>query len=289
MLNKRYCILSLSLFLLAACTRDKSEPESGGLLVLNIEHSVQQNPLVVDDFLYTNEAGNNYMVTEIQWFFSDMELFDASGNTFTFPEAEQVFYVDTDIEATKEIKFKTRIPAGNYSGIRFIFGLNEQKNKSNRFVNPPESFMFWPEYLGGGYHYMKLNGKWINPDGLTEPFNFHLGIGQVYETNNQNYASYTFGEANCYEHCEGYRPGSILPSVKAFIHNYFQVNIDDISFSVADGKQTNLTLEMKVENWFRNPHTYNHNQWGGSIMQQQDAMKMGCENGHDVFQVKPSE
>lgn len=83
MLNKRYCILSLSLFLLAACTRDKSEPESGGLLVLNIEHSVQQNPLVVDDFLYTNEAGNNYMVTEIQWFFSDMELFDASGNTFT--------------------------------------------------------------------------------------------------------------------------------------------------------------------------------------------------------------
>lgn len=289
MAHKMFLTFVALIIILNSCTHKKTEPEPGGFLQLNIEHRVQGNLLLVDEFLYTNEAGNQYMVTEIQWFFSEMQLIDAAGNIFTFPETEQVFYVDTDIDATKEIKLKTRIPAGNYNGIRFIFGLNEQKNKSNRFVNPPESFMFWPEYLGGGYHYMKLNGKWINPDGLPEPFNFHLGIGQVYETNIQKATPYQFGEVGQYDHCEGFRPGSTLPPVKAFIHNYFQVTIDDIVFSVADGEQTNLMLEMQVENWFRNPHTYDHNHWGGSIMQKQDAMQIGCENGHDVFLVKPSE
>ena len=32
------------------------------------------------------------------------------------------------------------------------------------FVNPPEVNMMWPDVLGGGYHYLMLNGKWKTPE-----------------------------------------------------------------------------------------------------------------------------
>jgi hypothetical protein len=38
-----------------------------------------------------------------------------------------------------------------------------------------------------------------------------------------------------------------------------------------------------VDHWFKNPNTFDFNYWGGDIMQKQDAMKVGCENGQDVF------
>ena len=43
---------------------------------------------------------------------------------------------------------------------------------------------------------------------------------------------------------------------------------------------------MNVENWFKNPHTYDHNYWGSHIMQKQDAMHMLKENGWNVFDMK---
>lgn len=289
MVAKRLLVYSLSVLFLLSCGQQKEQTGTSGFLTFNIEHSVNGLPLEVDEFLYTNEAGNQYMVTEIQWFISDIALINDQGNRFVLPEEESIFYIDSDIEASLQIKFNTKIPAGNYSGISFILGINEEKNKSLRFVNPPESFMFWPEYLGGGYHYMKLNGKWINEAGLPEPFNFHLGIGQEYDSSGSRNTPHQFDQASQYDHCEGYQPSNDLPAVKSFIHNYFHIELHDVVFTVADGKRTSLKLEMQVENWFKNPHIYDHNHWGGSIMQKQDAMKMGCENGKDVFAVKPVE
>jgi hypothetical protein len=43
---------------------------------------------------------------------------------------------------------------------------------------------------------------------------------------------------------------------------------------------------MQVENWFQSPNLYDHNTWGGDIMQNQEAMILGVKNGWDVFKVK---
>ena len=119
--------------------------------------------------------------------------------------------------------------------------------------------MFWPEYLGGGYHYLKLNGKWVDESSELLPFNFHLGIGQFYDD-------------------EG--------TVTGFIQNFFDITLQNSSFTLADGENKAIDLVMEVDNWFRTPHTYDHNTWGGDIMQKQEAMALGCENGHDVFSVE---
>ena len=125
------------------------------------------------------------------------------------------------------------------------------------FVNPPESFMFWPIYLGGGYHHMKLNGKWLDENQQISPFDFHLGIGQIY---------YSYPD-----------------SITGFVQNYFNVELPNSSFSLVKNQTKEIQIIMNIENWFKSPNTYNHDDWGGDIMQNKEAMFLACENGHDVF------
>lgn len=106
---------------------------------------------------------------------------------------------------------------------------------------------------------MKLNGKWLDTTGLERPFDFHLGIGQVYDP--------------------------VSSEITEFIQNYFELDIPNSSFEIREGETTEIHLVMHIDRWFKDPHTYDHNEWGGDIMQTQDAMKVGCENGQDVFEI----
>jgi len=56
-------------------------------------------------------------------------------------------------------------------------------------------------------------------------------------------------------------------------------------FTIAEDKTTEITIRMNIEKWFKEPHIYDHNQWGGDIMEKQAAMKLVSENGWNVFSV----
>ncbi len=290
MQNKYFIFPFLAmLFLLWGCDneQDTNPDEKSGAFSIRISHTVDHNSLITNNMIYTNAAGNEYMVTEVQWFISNLKLVKANGDMVTINDQEGIFYIDTDVPESLLIMPADQIPVGDYSGIAFTFGFDQENNTSNRFVNPPESFMFWPVYLGGGYHYLKLNGKWINQKDQLANFNFHLGIGQLYDSTAAKSEMVDLSECCAPMHCEGYTPPSdnkILPVIE-FIQNHFEVILDNTKFSITEERPVMLELEMKIENWFESPHVYDHNQWGGSIMQNQQAMHLGCENGHDVFEL----
>ncbi|MEE4257107.1 MAG: MbnP family protein [Bacteroidales bacterium] len=246
----------------AACKKDTETDTPGpamGKITFRFLHYCDGQPLDFDTRKYVNEAGNEYMVNEIQYFISDVSLHKADGSTYLINAWKDIHYVDSDIAETQGWAVYDQLDAGEYESISFTFGISEEKNQSLMFVDPPESLMFWPQYLGGGYHYMKLNGKWLDTNNFERPFDFHLGIGQVYDP--------------------------VSGAITGFIQNYFQIEVPNSSFEVQDGQTTVIQLVMHVDRWFKNPHTYDHNEWGGDIMQTQAAMKLGCENGHDVFEV----
>ena len=56
-------------------------------------------------------------------------------------------------------------------------------------------------------------------------------------------------------------------------------------FIVEENKTRNIEIIMNVDSWFKTPYIYDHNYWGGAIMQNQPAMQMVKENGVDVFSV----
>lgn len=260
-----FCAILLIILMGVSCSDSENPPApSTSKIHLHFVHQINGEALEFDTMKYVNAAGNQYLVNEIQYFISDFTLHYSDGQTQVLDGWKDIHYVDSDLPETQTWNVFDDINPGNLEKVSFTFGISEEKNNSLMFVNPPERDMFWPEFLGGGYHYMKLNGKWLAENGSVKPYNFHLGIGQIYSG------------------------GAITPdSITGFVQNYFQVELADSDFSISEGGSHTFVLFMNLENWFQNPNTYNHDTWGGDIMQQQDAMHLGCENGkEDVFIIK---
>ena len=238
MMKKAWMFILLSL-LVASCAKK----EENGFVDICVDYSVNNEPLITDTLCYTNEAGNEFLVTEIQWFVSKWELQDEQGRWIA---SDRIFYIDTNIPESQILRMDF-IPIGKYKKVRFTFGLDESDNLSGRFSDPPESNMFWPEQLGGGYHYMKLNGKFVNEAGQLVPLNIHLG--RLHEED-----------------------------------NHFTVELP-IDFSITENTENQLHLTMIIDNWFRSPNLYDFNEYGSAIMQNQAAQNVLKQNGQDVFDI----
>jgi hypothetical protein len=254
-------ILGSCLFLIISCKKDKPVlEEPTGHISFNFNHLIDGAILQKDTMKYTNAAGNPYEINQLMYFISDVRLHKTDGSIKLISDWTDIHYVDIDIPATLKWDVYDKIPAGSYDSISFIFGITKEKNLSFRFVNPPEVNMMWPDILGGGYHYMMINGKWKNNENQVENYAFHLGIGQLYKSN-----------------------VITIDSIYAFVQNYFSVKLSNSTFSIEENKTRNIEIIMNIESWFDTPHIYDHNYWGGAIMQNQPAMQMIKENGVDVF------
>ena len=123
--------------------------------------------------------------------------------------------------------------------------------------------MTWPDVLGGGFHYLQLNGKWKDNTSKVNSLMFHLGIGQLY------------------------KPGSMhnTDSITAYVQNYFYVRLPLKGFVINKDEQKEIQLTMNIEKWFEAPNVFDLNVLGKMIMQNQTAMQKMKENGKNVFSV----
>lgn len=256
-------LMIIGLAFLSSCKDDDPpEPDPSGKLRLNFIHQIDGEPLIKDQLVYTNEAGNPFMVTEVQYFISDVTLHRSGKDDIIINKWKDMHYVDNDIPSTMSWEIYDALSPGEYDSVSFNFGIASEKNATLMFLNPPERDMFWPVYLGGGYHYLKINGKWERPDNYVASFDFHLGIGQIYASD-----------------------VIVVDSIIAFVDNSTRVGLPSSSFAITDGGITDLDIIMNIENWFRTPNVLDFNVIGAYTMQNQGTMAMIKENASDVFSV----
>ena len=254
-------------FLLCCCSksgRQVDSPSQPARMVVSFRHAVGSDPLVLDTLKYINSSGDRYKVTDLQYFLSDMVLHKQGGGLYTLSSNGGIHYADARIDSSL-LWFPTDgIPAGNYDSISFTFGLNAEKNISNRFPNPPERDMSWPQVLGGGYHYMKLNLVW-KKDSMdhTLPFNFHLGIGQIYQGNNTN-----------------------MDSITGYVQNFFRVSLPNSAFSIEEGQTMIVILTMDINQWFSGESEFDFAHYPNMMMQNEQAMQKACLNGRHAFSMQ---
>ena len=203
--------------------------------------------------MYRNAAGNLYEVNDVQFFISHVKLETTSGDIVEIADNQGVHYTDTRIPKTLSWEVADVLPADEYKSITFVFGLEGAQNTTGYFPNPPENNMSWPDILGGGYHYMKINGRWIDGSGMRQTFNLHSGK---------------------------------IATDSGFADNTFIVTLPLEQFAVIHKETAELTLQMNVNAWFSNPYLFDFNVFGGSIMQNREAQEVLRENGGDVFSVK---
>ena len=122
---------------------------------LNFKHYVDGIELVVNEMVYTNPSSDNYSIQTLRYLISDITLHTNNGNKILLDE---VHFIDISIDSTLTLNIP-QINYQNYTSISFTMGLDSAKNITNLFLN--ENFFpsfVWPEFLGGGYHYMQLEG-----------------------------------------------------------------------------------------------------------------------------------
>lgn len=258
----RFSFATLLILVVAACHDKPDPPPPTGKISFDFIHLLDGNPLETDVMKYVNAAGNPYEINQLMYFVSDVALYKSDGTVKMISDWTDIHYVDIDMPETLKWNVSDDIPSGAYDSITFVFGISAEKNKLYRFLDPPEVNMMWPDILGGGYHYLMMNGKWRDSQDVVNNFGFHLGIGQLYRSNVID-----------------------TDSIYAFVQNFFIVSLPAAQFVIEENKTRQVEIIMNIESWFETPHIYDHSFWGGMIMQNQPAMLMAKENGFDVFSV----
>ncbi len=210
-------------------------------------HTVGGAPLALGTTTpYTNAAGNSFGVTRLSYFVSGVTVRLRDGRSVTAPGAR---YIDAAMPATLRFALPGDAPVGELASITFVMGLPPELNISGAFSSSPESLMEWPEMMGGGYHHMKFEGRYINRAG--EPFNFMAHSGGL------NRADYSF-----------------------------MVTLDASGRSIT-ASGASFTVRMDVAEWFTGPNTWDLNDYFNAthrgIMGDAAAQASLRENGASVF------
>ncbi|MGK7394246.1 MAG: MbnP family protein [Candidatus Cyclobacteriaceae bacterium M3_2C_046] len=216
-------------------------------LYLNFDHTIDGEGVVYNDIRYANDAGNRYSVMTLRYYISDIVLHQYDGEIF---EIDTFHYRDIDFPETRQLIIDN-VPNGEYTYISFIFGLDSLKNKSFGLPATQENNnMEWPIPMGGGYHYMKFEGRFIQEDGSTGSFNTHFGRLQTKDGKlHENFIEI------------------ILPNSAFFVNN----------------DSWEVQVLMNLNEWYRTPHEYNIEEFGPAIMGNQQAQQILKENGADAF------
>lgn len=122
---------------------------------IHFNHYVNDTALVVNEMTYTNSTNDIYSIQTLRYLISDISLHTDNGIETLLDE---VHFIDISIDSTLILNIP-QINYQNYTSISFTMGLDSIKNITNLFLN--ENFFpsfVWPEFLGGGYHYMQLEG-----------------------------------------------------------------------------------------------------------------------------------
>lgn len=246
MKNSILLVLLLPVLLLVFTGCEKDEEEVNTLQVNFIfSHVVDGEDLSFDEVKYTNAAGNNFSVETLKYFVSNITLFQENGSQIFFNSEH---YMDARDSSTLFLS-AAGIPLANYTKLAFVFGLDETKNVSGRFPNAPESNMEWPPALGGGYHYMKLEGKFDSAS-TTKNYQCHTGptMGNQY---------------------------------------YVEVELEQGSFTCNNCQSVDVEIIMDIKNWWESPNTLDLNDMS-MIMGNEDMQEKLQQNGDNVFSLQLS-
>ncbi|MBL7889796.1 MAG: hypothetical protein JNL24_09595 [Bacteroidia bacterium] len=188
------CFLSIVL-LLAACSKNENPFPERISLKVNIKHVVDSTDLEFDTITYTTAAGNAYEITRLEYYISEIVLHSDFLGDYV---SSNSFYINANSDLYNSFLL-TNVPSGQYERISFKIGLSPQYNVSYYLPNTAENVsMAWPETMGGGYHFLKLEGHYLN-NSIPEGFAIHLGSNNYHANcslNKSCFLGYTPHEIN---------------------------------------------------------------------------------------------
>ncbi|GAA4889684.1 hypothetical protein GCM10023311_12210 [Flaviramulus aquimarinus] len=245
-------IFLILLLLIVSCSDDNDDKVSQANITFNFNHNWDETPVTNTDFntiQFTNANGEQMSITKLRYLISNI--------TFTSTNRERLVlagYSLVDLTNATNLSFTslTNIPIGKYNNVSFTFGFNNDHNYNN-YTDLNSASWNVPEMLGGGYHYMQLEGKFIDNTSTETGYAYHA----IRAVDNSK-------------------------TPLEFQDTFFEVNLGEVTIT----NNTVFNIEMNIAEWFKTPNTWNLNVLNNMLMPNFNAQVMMFENGQDVFSLE---
>lgn len=228
----------LSLIILTSCSKNREET----LVTLKFTHNWNGTPITNQDFnnlKFTNENGEKVSIERLRYLVSNISLINSKN------------YNLVDVGENSGNLIAISMPPGDYN-LSFTFGFTDEDNKDGVYQDLNSVNFNVPAMMGGGYHYMQFDGKYINSNNQEAPFNYHA-IRAIDRSNPQN----------------------IITKDTSFPVDLGMIKITN---------DTTIEIQMNVAKWFSNK--WNLNTWDTPLMPNYNAQIQMNTNGKSVFSIK---
>lgn len=250
---QRITPIFIILFTFISCSKNDVDDVSQVNITFNFSHNWEGTAVLNTNFnsiIYTNTNGEDLSITKLRYLISKITFQKTSGETFVLDGYNLV-----DVTNNTNLSFTpiTTIPNGNYSKVSFTFGFDNDDNYNGNYADLNSASWNVPELLGGGYHYMQLEGKFIDNT-----------------TTETGYAYHTIRAVD----------NSVTPT--KFEDTFFEVDLGPVNIS----NNTAFNIEMNIAEWFKNPNTWDLNVLNNALMPNFNAQVLMFENGQNVFSLE---
>ncbi|WP_439555209.1 MbnP family protein [Dyadobacter sp.] len=180
-LSTAFAFLALALFQLSCSDDNEPTVETGSMLV-NFDNVAGNANLALNSGTYTNAAGEDFTVSKLNYYISNIKFTKTDGSSFTVPKDSSYFLVREVNEASQTIRINN-VPIGNYTGIEYVIGVDSLKSieePENRkgvldiYSGPTnEEGMYWN--WNPGYIFLKLEGASESSTTANGKYEYHIG------------------------------------------------------------------------------------------------------------------
>ena len=243
--------LALALLMVFSCNTDEKNLTHQTTINLKFIHNWDEIEITSSNFNtlnYTNAYGNIVSIERLRYLISDIELTKNNGQIITM---DGYSLVDLSNENTLLHMPIDLIETGTYINISFTFGFTNEKNINGIYTDLNSKSWNVPSMLGGGYHYLQLDGRFLNGQNEEQGYNYHA----IRAVDN---------------------PGD-TPSFTQ--DTFFKVNLGTVNIE----PDTDINIAMNIAEWFKNPNTWNLNEFNQMLMPNSEAQIMMYENGQNAF------
>ncbi len=170
-------ILIATLVMVSSCKNDdEGATKTFGNVVLDFKNTINSNGIELITDSYTNGSNEVYNISELKYIISNIVLINANGDEFTYPVDRSYFLINEGVLESKKVNLAD-INAGQYTKIRFGFGVDQSKYPLNGMANfiptAEEGGMLWS--WSAGYKFIKFEGTYTVNGGANTDFSIHVG------------------------------------------------------------------------------------------------------------------
>ena len=246
---KKAAFLVLLVLPFVACDKnDDDQAQQNTPVSVGFLHSFYEDEVSVSSntIQYTNGFGTSLSITRLRYLISQVSFTNQDGIKTLVKDYHLVDLSQDNSLTINDIS----LPPGAYN-LKMRFGFTEATNTTS--VYPDLNAASWnvPENLGGGYHYMQMEGRYLDTTDELFIYAYHT-ISAVQNPGPENTREDT------------------------------SIEIDLGEITVTHGA-TQINVNMRIDQWFENPNLWNLSELNGLLMGNYTAQKMMQENGQNVF------